>query len=119
MTNRRLQGMSAMGMLFLLIAVGIGASLGLKIGPHYMNHNTIQGLISALTAEEAKAGRPALMETLRKRFKINALYDLEPDKIIRYKRERGTTSITIDYEIREHLGGNVYVLLDFDETRTF
>jgi len=114
MMSRRIKGMLRLGLMSLLIAIGVGASLGLKIGPHYMNHQTIKELIADLTADEVKAGRPALMQTLRKRFKINALYDLEPEKIVEYKRERGTVSVRVDYEIREHLAGNVYVLLDFD-----
>jgi len=118
-TPRDMRGMTMMGIMVLLVVVGLGATLGLKIGPHYMNHRTIMGLVGALTPDEVKAGRPALMETLTKRFKVNALYDLQPDQIIRYKRERGAISVSVDYEVREHLGGNVYVVLDFDETRTF
>lgn len=119
MTHSRLRGMSTLGMVFVLVIVVVGISLGLKVGPHYMNHQTVMSLISALTVEEVKAGRPLLMETLRKRFKVNALYDLDPEKIIKYKRERGTIVVSVDYEIREHLASNVYVLLDFDDQRTF
>jgi hypothetical protein len=119
MMGRKYRGMSTLGMVFVLVMIVLLVSVGLKIAPHYMNHQAIKELISDLTPEEAKAGRPALQETLRKRFKINALYDLDPAKIVQYKRERGTVTVTVDYEIREHLVANVYVLLDFNEVRTF
>lgn len=119
MMDRGTRGMSTLGMVFTLMVIVLLISFGLKVAPHFMNHQTIKELLADLTPEEAKAGRPALMETLKKRFKINALYDLDPAKIVQYKRERGAVTITVDYEIREHLVANVYVLLDFNEARTF
>lgn len=119
MGDRRTLGMSTLGMVAMLVVIFLLISLGLKIAPHYMNHQTIRELVADLTPEEAHAGRPLLLETLKKRFKINALYDLDPVKIVRYKRERGAVTITVDYEVREHLVANVYVLLDFNEVRTF
>ena len=114
------RGMGTMGMVLMLVAVAMGISFGLKIGPHYMNFRTMQTLLAALTVEEVKTtSRAQVMALLQKRFKINSLYDEEPEKVIKYTRERGAVSLAIDYEIREHLFGNVYVLLDFDESRTF
>ena len=119
MTGARIRGMSTLGMVFMLVLIVLAITVGLKVGPHFMNHQTIRGLLDDLTPEEAKAGRPALMATMKKRFKVNALYDYDPEKIIKYKRERGTTTVMVDYEVREHLVRNVYLLLDFDESRTF
>ncbi len=117
---RRFRGMGTMGMVLMLVAIAMGISFGLKIGPHYMNFRTMQTLLAALTVEEVKTtSRAQVMALLKKRFKINSLYDEEPEKVIKYTRERGAVSLAIDYEIREHLFGNVYVLLDFDESRTF
>ena len=116
----RTTGMGTLGMVMLLVAIAMGISFGLKIGPHYMNFRTMQTLLAGLTTEEVKtATRAQVMALLQKRFKINALYDQEPEKVIKYTRERGAISLAIDYEVREHLFGNVYVLLDFDESRTF
>lgn len=117
---KRLRGMGTMGMILMLVLVAMGISFGLKIGPHYMNFRTMQTLLAALTEEEVKtASRAQVMALLQKRFKINSLYDEEPEKIIKFTRERGAVSLAIDYEVREHLFANVYVLLDFDESRTF
>ena len=113
-------GMGTMGMVMMLVAIAMGISFGLKIGPQYMNFRTMQTLLAALTEEEVTtSSRMQVMALLKKRFKINSLYDEEPGKIIKYTRERGAVSLAIDYEVREHLFGNVYVLLDFDESRTF
>jgi len=119
-THRGMMGMGTMGMVLVLVAIALVISLGLKIGPHYMNFRTMQTILAALTEAEVKtASRAQVMALLQKRFKINSLYDEEPEKIIQFKRERGAVSLAIDYEVREHLFGNVYVLLDFDESRTF
>jgi len=120
MTRSRQRGMGTMGMVLVLVAIAMSISFGLKIGPHYMNFRTIQSLLAGLTEDEVRSGsRTQVMELLQKRFKINSLYDQEPEKVFKYKRERGAISLAIDYEVREHLFGNVYVLLDFDESRTF
>ena len=117
---KRIRGMGTMGMILVLVLVAMGISFGLKIGPHYMNFRTMQTLLAALTEEEVKtASRAQVMALLLKRFKINSLYDEDPEKIIKFTRERGAVSLAIDYEVREHLFANVYVLLDFDESRTF
>ncbi len=117
---KRARGMGTMGMILMLVLVAMGISFGLKIGPHYMNFRTMQTLLAALTEEEVKtASRAQVMALLLKRFKINSLYDEDPEKIIKFTRERGAVSLAIDYEVREHLFANVYVLLDFDESRTF
>ena len=117
---KRIRGMGTMGMILMLVLVAMGISFGLKIGPHYMNFRTMQTLLAALTEEEVKtASRAQVMALLQKRFKINSLYDEEPEKIIKFTRERGAVLLAIDYEVREHLFANVYVLLDFDESRTF
>ncbi len=113
------RGMSTLGMIFVLVLIVLAITLGLKIGPHYMTHDTIKTLLQELTAEEAKSGRPLLLQTLRKRFKVNAIYDLDPEKLVHYKRERGAVTVTVAYEIREHLAANAYVVLDFSETRAF
>ena len=119
-TGMRPTGMGTMGMVMVLITIALGISFGLKIGPHYMNFRTMQTLLAGLTEEEVKtASRTQVMALLQKRFKINSLYDEVPEQVIKYKRERGAVSLAIDYEVREHLFGNVYVLLDFDESRTF
>lgn len=120
MTHLTPKGLSMIGMLLLLIVIALAISFGLKIGPHYMNFRTIQTLLTGLSEEEVKnSSRPQVMALLKKRFKVNSLYDTSPEEVIKYKRERGATILTIDYEVREHLFGNVYVLLDFDESRTF
>ena len=114
------KGLSSLGMIGVLILVAFSISLGLKIGPHYMNYRTIQTLLEDLRPEDVKtSGRIQVMELLQKRFKINSLYDQKPDDVIKYERLRGATTLTIDYEVREHLFGNVYVLLDFNDSRTF
>jgi len=118
--RRKSLGLSTLGMVALLVGIAFAITLLLKIGPHYLNYRTVQSLVNALTEKEVvEAGRAETMLTLQKRFKVNSLYDMKPEEVIRYKRERGSVSVSIDYEVREHLFGNVYVLLDFEETRKF
>ena len=54
-----------------------------------------------------------IRESLRKRFKVNSLRDFDLQKIIIIDRTKEGTSLTIDYERREHLVANVDVVLTF------
>jgi len=120
MTIRRERGMSMMGMMFLLVAVILVVTMALRIVPHYMTNATVNDLVDGLTPQEVQTGgRTQLMETLEKRFKINSIYDLDPKEIIHYERDKGAVKVSAEYEVREPLVGNAYILLLFRHERTF
>lgn len=114
--GRRQRGLSALGMLFVLVVVVLAGMLTLKLVPHYMDFYTIQSILQGLPASEVKsATRTSLSDSLKKRFKINNLRDFEIRDIITLERSREATVLLLAYERREHLFFNVDVVLNFEK----
>lgn len=114
--HRAQRGLSALGMLFVLVVVVLAGMLALKLTPHYLDFYTIQSILEGVPASEVKsATRTSLADSLKKRFKINNLRDYEIRDIITLERGRDGTVLLLDYERREHLFFNVDVVLSFEK----
>ncbi|HEX7035779.1 MAG TPA: DUF4845 domain-containing protein [Pseudomonadales bacterium] len=110
----RVRGLSALGMLTVLVVVVAVITVTLKLAPHYIDFYTIQSVVERLPAQEVRTmSRANLHEMLEKRFKINNLRDFAIRDIISLERSRDNTVLEIRYERREHLFFNVDVVLTF------
>ena len=114
------RGLSAWGYLMVLLGISIVITLGLRLGPHYLNHRTVTSVVDSLKTEQVhQMEKRKIREMLTKRFKINSLYDLEPGKIIEIDRSKERTALKINYEVREHVVANADVVLVFNEEYQF
>lgn len=110
----RVRGLSAMGMLVVLVVVVGLVTVTLKLAPHYIDFYTVQSVVERLPPQEVRTmTRANLHEMLEKRFKINNLRDFAIRDIINLERSRESTVLEIKYERREHLFFNVDVVLTF------
>lgn len=120
--TKALHKQQGMGMLSLLIVVSIivfFVMLGIKMIPSYMAHASIVSAMDDL-AEDRKvrdASPGEITKMLRKRLKINGVYNLDK-KAIKYKREEGGLQMLVDYEVTEAVAGNVSVVMKFDHAVT-
>ncbi len=109
-------GMGLWGYVFLLLGVSVVITLPLRLGPHYLNNNTVVSVINSLASDPVHTmSKRENRELLLKRFKINSLYDLEPAKIIEIKRTKENTQLLLEYEVREPLIHNVDAVLTFKD----
>lgn len=114
--DRRQRGLSAMGMLVLLIVVVGGITLTLKLLPHYIDYYTINSVIEGLPAQDVRTmSRTSLSEMLEKRFRINNLRGFSIRDMIDLDRGRDGTVLHLKYEQRQHLFFNVDVVLSFEK----
>lgn len=112
----RQQGASAIGVLLVVTLVVSVVTLLLRLGPHYLDWQAMQSIVEDLPVGEVHAMDVAdIRESLRRRFKVNSLRDFDLQKIIIIDRTKEGTSLTIDYERREHLVANIDVVLTFYE----
>ncbi len=119
-TNRRSRGMGLWGYVSLLLGVSVVITLGLRLGPHYMNNNTIVSVINSLTSDPVHTmSKREIRELLLKRFKINTLYDLKPAQIIEINRTKEHTELLLNYEVREPLVHNIDAVLTFKDEFQF
>lgn len=111
----RQRGLSALGMLFvLLVAVFFGTCV-IKLAPAYMESKTVQRVVEA-TVESVKTGEIGSKEAkgkMSKLFQVN-MVDIIKAKDIKVVRKNGVTSIDARYERRVPLMFNIDVVLKFD-----
>ena len=109
------RGASAMGVLLVLVGLVAGITLVLKLGPHYIDWRTMQSVFDNLTGVHEMS--PAdIRETLAKRFQINGLRDFDLRKVVEIDAKKDNTTLSVTYERREHIVGNVDVVLSFSES---
>ena len=115
----RMQGLTMWGWLFVLM-VGISAlTLVMRLGPHYFDNNSVRSILDGITVEEAKGPKSQLRKLIDKRFTVNGLRDLDAKRDVSIERTREATTVTIAYEVREHIVGNIYAVLSFNDQRDF
>lgn len=120
MTRGRQRGISILGWLLILVAIGATATLSLRIIPHYIDFYTIVNIVEALPAGQVHTmSKTALRENLLKRFLINNIRDLNVSEVIGIERKRASTVVHIHYERREPLVYNASVVLTFDKVFEF
>ncbi len=115
MTQRTQQrGIGLYGWIFLIAVVGLGATLVIRLAPHYLNDRTLGTQLESLIANDnvKQMSRRQIREAMEKRLRINSL-NMDLRDIMTIEREGAQTRIVIDYEVREHIMGNIDVVLSF------
>ena len=109
------KGVSPVGVVFVMSAFAFILLLFFKLAPHYMNYFTLRSLyadVGNLPNIEKQTIRQ-INNTLLKRLTINSFRDFEPKKDGFLKFDEGVLMMGFDYEVKEHMGFNIDVLLTF------
>ncbi len=113
----RQRGISSAGVLLIAVLLGLFFTVGLKVGPLYVDHNLItvlcqdlidNGEANSMTVTEV---RDRISSTLRN----NNVTDFDLNSI-RLGKENGEAIITVAYEKRVPLIANLDILATFDES---
>ena len=113
----RQRGISSAGVLLIAVLLGLFFTVGLKVGPLYVDHNLITGLCRGLIDNGEANGmtvtevRDRISSTLR----INNVTDFDLNSI-RMRKENGEAIITVAYEKRVPLIANLDIVATFDES---
>jgi hypothetical protein len=113
----RQRGISSAGVLLIAVLLGLFFTVGLKVGPLYVDHNLITGLCQDLIDNGEANGmtvtevRDRISSTLR----INNVTDFDLNSI-RMRKENGEAIITVAYEKRVPLIANLDIVPTFDES---
>jgi len=113
----RQRGISSAGVLPIAVLLGLFFTVGLKVGPLYVDHNLITGLCQDLIDNGEANGmtvtevRDRISSTLR----INNVTDFDLNSI-RMRKENGEAIITVAYEKRVPLIANLDIVATFDES---
>lgn len=113
---RRQRGMAMIQWILLVLIVGGTATVAIRTIPHYIDFYTMVSVVEALPKNEVHVmSKQKIRDSLRKRFKINNIRDLDIAKVVGIERKRGATAVTLDYEIREHLFYNIDLVMSFNK----
>ncbi len=113
----RQRGMSITGWLLMVLVVGGVVTVGIKLVPHYLDHNTMSRVLDnlALDKDISSARVPAIYAMIQKRFKVNGIRNFPIKDNIKIKRTKVGVEVSMDYEVREHVVGNLELLATFSK----
>jgi hypothetical protein len=117
LSPKRQRGLTAISWI-LIIAIAVFLSMiGLKLVPIYLEHYSIQTLLRQLPEEPfiGEKGPAEIRKSLIARFKINSIYDFDPNNI---KIQKGLRNYVVDvtYTVRKPVMGNVDMLVSFSDS---
>lgn len=116
MTRRQQRGASFFSTMMILMVVGIFATVGFKLYPAYFDHYLINSVMTEVTedvTEMSKSNRDIRL-TIYKRFRVNQV-KLPSEDSLKFERESGVLTITLDYQIKIPMFYNVTALVEFNE----
>jgi len=116
--RRHQRGMGLSSLLFIFVLVAFVAVVLLRTGPAYMSYLTLRSAMNSVaqSPEPISGGKAAIMDLINRRLEINDVRGIDPKSFKIQKTSDTTYDVQVAYERREHLFGNIDVVLTFDHT---
>ncbi|HEY0915302.1 MAG TPA: DUF4845 domain-containing protein [Solimonas sp.] len=114
--RHRQKGIGWFGLLFIFGVIAFVAIVGAKCFPIYMNQFKLQSTLNKVASggdsgsDESGAG---LRKELQRYWDIDDITRIKP-KDIKIKRTGGGRFLSYDYEARERLFYNIYIVIHFE-----
>jgi hypothetical protein len=116
--NRKKQiGATFITWLMLAGILGFLAVAGLKLIPVYMEYGTVVSVMEDIVKEQTvKKQSPNLIwKTIKKRLEVNSVNYIQKDHF-KYEKGNAADTITIKYEVRTPLFGNLDAVAKFEKS---
>jgi hypothetical protein len=111
------KGLTFITIMIILGLIAFFVTLGLKVGPIYMNHSKVQNTLTAIKEMPGieNMSKREIALSISKRLNMNYVDKINKDdfEIIRHD---DLLTVSIDYERAEKLMGNLSVLVEFSES---
>ena len=114
--KRMQHGMTLLSFVIVLGVVGFFAYIGMKLFPMYSEYYSVRQAIRGLQAEPGIANRDPgrIKDLFFRRLKISYSDNVKPDNVKLQRLESGVGwEMTVDYEVRKPLVGNLDVVGKF------
>jgi len=114
---RHQQGLTLISWMVVIAIALFFVMIGLKMVPTYLENYSIKQVLASVEQDRSlrEMDRAELKRTILKRFKINSVYEFNRDDLKISKADDGL-KISIDYEVRKPVVGNVAVVMTFSES---
>ena len=112
---RKQIGASLIGWMFLVLALGTVATVGTKLIPLYVDHNTISNLMDKLAAENGQADRRKsdIIKMIEGRLKLNNIRNFPLKENLEIERTKNGTDLKLNYEMRVPFFQNIDFVVTF------
>lgn len=112
--KRRQRGISLVGMLLVLVIAGFFGTIGMKLGPHYLEFLTVKSVMKDVVEdpEQANSGKMSIFKKIENRLYINNVRGIDAESFSYKKTSRGY-QVGVDYKVQQHLFANVDAILSF------
>ena len=110
------KGMTAIGWLLVLGLIAFFTLITLRLVPAYLEFAKVTSVLESLQNEPGitRKTKGEILALIGKRFDVNDVYQVDA-KQVKVTKEKGVLKMSIDYERREHLVGNVDVVTTFNK----
>lgn len=116
----RQSGMGFLSWMVLIAVLGFGSVIGFRLVPIYLQAYTVDQILEnvAVDSENKNWGKGQIWDSISKRLDINGIGDIQKGDFS-FSREKGKTTIAINYEVRLKLVGNLDGVAQFASSKTF
>lgn len=113
------QAGNAGGYILAILLIGGGITMGSRLAPLYLDHNTMATIVDKLAEEPGMGGKgdTELRNILRKRLKLNNIRDFDLNQHVTFKRSGRGTELVMDYEVRMPLIHNLDIVASFNKEK--
>ena len=111
--NNKQNGMTFLGFGTLLILLAMLTSIGLKLFPVYLEHFNVTSILDSLSKEGDKLSADEIKPRILNNFIINDVVNVDRHHINVKRISNNKYQVTIDYEVRRNMMGNVDFVVHF------
>ena len=110
--------MSLMGWSAILLMVGVLGLIGLRLAPVYIDYYYVLDVAKGLASDPSISAksRGELNVVVAQRFRQNNLYEMNPNVLKFTRNPAQRLVVTIDYEERVNIFGNLDMVATFHRT---
>ena len=120
MAKSKQAGISLVGALGIVAVVATALTLGIKTAPHYIVYRAIVAVVEVLDEDHVHdMSKVQIRRSLERNFQINNISELKVSDIFVIVRNRARTRLELNYEKRQHLLGNIDIILVFKKSSEF
>ncbi len=115
--GNRQKGMGIGAWLLTILIFGSGLTLGLKLVPVYMDHQTMVSILTKMSQEGGMTirGNNQLRDEIQRRFRLNNIRDFNLKDNIQFERDVEGITMTLVYAEQFELIHNLTLVADFNE----
>ena len=111
------RGMTAIGWIIVLGLIAFFTLITLRLVPLYLEYSKVSSVLESLKSEPGitRQSKAEVQRLIGRRFDVNDVRDLDP-KIAEVESRSGRLTVTMDYERRTNMIGNVDLVVRFNKS---